>query len=676
MIRRLLFITAHRYLPDRDGGSERVTHDLCSALQRRGIAVAVLADTASDDWICWPDDSQRQDCGFWGYRDEVMSYPVYRRRDPIGAVAEVVADFVPSAAVIMAGIPLSAAQACIAAGVPTVVYFHDVNFDELLRPGETVSAFPWKEPGLAYLANSRFTAARYAARFGVTAPVVEPIVASDDYRTETIRKTVLFVNPIPAKGVTTAFALAVARPDIPFEFIESWPLGDDEFAALVERCHICGNVTLHRRTPDIRTVYARAKLLLVPSLWQEAWARVVTEAQASGIPVLASRIGGLPESVGPGGILVDPASDLAAWRDALAQLWDDPATYGRYADAALAHSRRRETQPDELVDKFLAAVDAQAAQVTPRPAVSAGAVRLDIVVPTHKRPDDLDWLLGRLREQVEGHPSRRIVVVNDGSDDPRYQAVVARHRDIAEYLVLAQNRGPAAARNAGAARATGDWLVFIDDDCEPPPYWLDWICAAIVANHDADAIGGTTCPLPSSLRRFVPRLVADGGFFPQPVVRNGRLLMLVTANLAVRRSAFAAVGGFDESMITTEDRNLTYRLGRGGAVLHFDPGWFVYHDMTGSLRSHFRRYYRYGVGNGRELALEGDAPDRERWPATPGDALYWWRRSAALWTRAGDRKLPRHGTLRTWLARVLALATYLVMDWGFVRGDRRRPQAL
>ena len=54
---------------------------------------------------------------------------------------------------------------------------------------------------------------------------------------------------------------------------------------------------------DMRSVYRDTKVLLVPSQWLETWGRVATEAQFSGIPVLASRSGALPEAVGPGGIL-------------------------------------------------------------------------------------------------------------------------------------------------------------------------------------------------------------------------------------------------------------------------------------------------------------------------------------------------------------------------------------
>lgn len=317
------------------------------------------------------------------------------------------------------------------------------------------------------------------------------------------------------------------------------------------------------------------------------------------------------------------------------------------------------------------------AEATPAPGPPAFAdISLDIVVPTYRRPADLDWLLGRLRHQVAGNPSRRVIVVNDGSHDATYAAVVERHRDIAAYHVMPANRGPAAARNLGAAHATHDWLVFIDDDCEPPPYWLDWLCATIADNADADAIGGTTRPLPSSIRRRVPGLIADGGFFPQPVLHDGQLLMLVTANLAVRRNAFTLVGGFDESMITTEDRNLTYRLGRGGAVLHLDHGWFVYHDMTGSLWSHFRRYYGYGVGNRRQFAVESDAPDRGRWPDDQRGWFYWWHRAGTCWLRAAARRTLRaYAWPRRLLGQAVGAITFLVMDLGFARGARRvRPR--
>jgi len=75
----------------------------------------------------------------------------------------------------------------------------------------------------------------------------------------------------------------------------------------------------------------------VPSVWEEAWGRVVTEAHLSGIPVIARGIGGLPEAVGPGGILVDPSAPMDSWLNALAQLWDKPEEHRALSLAALEY---------------------------------------------------------------------------------------------------------------------------------------------------------------------------------------------------------------------------------------------------------------------------------------------------------------------------------------------------
>jgi glycosyltransferase involved in cell wall biosynthesis len=73
-----------------------------------------------------------------------------------------------------------------------------------------------------------------------------------------------------------------------------------------------------------RELVAEARALLVPSLWYEAFPRVIVEAYASGVPVVASRIGALPEVVEEGvtGLLAEPG-DPASWAEALSRLRED-----------------------------------------------------------------------------------------------------------------------------------------------------------------------------------------------------------------------------------------------------------------------------------------------------------------------------------------------------------------
>lgn len=97
------------------------------------------------------------------------------------------------------------------------------------------------------------------------------------------------------------------------------------------------NVTLVPRTTDMAAIYARARILLVPSQWEEAFSRVVVEAQFSGIPALANQIGGLPEAVGNGGLLLPADAPPRHWAAALRRIWDDPAEHARLSRTARAH---------------------------------------------------------------------------------------------------------------------------------------------------------------------------------------------------------------------------------------------------------------------------------------------------------------------------------------------------
>ncbi|HXC29356.1 MAG TPA: glycosyltransferase, partial [Stellaceae bacterium] len=83
------------------------------------------------------------------------------------------------------------------------------------------------------------------------------------------------------------------------------------------------------------------------------WGRVVTEAQFSGIPVITSDRGGLPESVGPGGIVLPHNAPTAIWADTIATLWSNPGHYSQLSQAALQHAARADLDPDRQIAKLI-----------------------------------------------------------------------------------------------------------------------------------------------------------------------------------------------------------------------------------------------------------------------------------------------------------------------------------
>jgi glycosyltransferase involved in cell wall biosynthesis len=111
----------------------------------------------------------------------------------------------------------------------------------------------------------------------------------------------------------------------------------------------------------MRALYRTARLLLMPSLWEETYGRCVQEAQLSGIPVLASTRGNLVDTVGAGGATVDLHAPLEAWLAALDALWDGAAPEGALSAAARAHATRPEADPARVLDRFMAAVAHHAA---------------------------------------------------------------------------------------------------------------------------------------------------------------------------------------------------------------------------------------------------------------------------------------------------------------------------
>ena len=351
---KILFVTSGAYIPEFTGGIESTIHDMSVLLQQRGLSPGVMARLRKRTLRARLHGSRRLlGLGQAVLRDTGLGYPVYRMSRPTDRVGEVVDAFHPDVAIVQRGRIRQFAEAFRQAGVPVLVYLHHANFHHMS------DSYP--SEGVGYVANARFTADEFARETGLPADVLFPVVDRTPYLTETRGDAVLFINPVAVKGLEVALYLAQARPDIPFIFVESWPLDRAAWTALQKRTEACANIQLIRRTQDMRSLYARARVLLVPSQWDEPWGRVVTEAQMNGIPALATNRGGLPESVGTGGLLVDADAEPSAWLEALGQMWDDADTYAALSTEASHRSSAGDVAQDHLMDEFLRIVDRQIA---------------------------------------------------------------------------------------------------------------------------------------------------------------------------------------------------------------------------------------------------------------------------------------------------------------------------
>ena len=205
------------------------------------------------------------------------------------------------------------------------------------------------------------------ARRRSSSDVVRPMVRRARCGTAVDPVEALFFSLQREKGADVVLDLARARPDIRFTLVETWTVDGNATARLRADALALRNVTLGRQNADVRSFFARARVLLAPSRYEESWGRVVTEAHLNGIPVLASDRGNLPDTVGPGGICLDPDGDPSDWRREFARLWDDAAHFQAMAQAARHAAERPELREETIVAALLRTLDA-AAHRTGRPA--------------------------------------------------------------------------------------------------------------------------------------------------------------------------------------------------------------------------------------------------------------------------------------------------------------------
>lgn len=347
---RILFAGGNGYLPEMSGGVQSSTDHLVRQALAAGHETAVLAALFGDGPFGFAARVKLKLGRGNGAVDRALGYPVMRAWFPWEAAGDAVRTFRPDVAVVQCHKAVRVGKALQAHGVPLVVYLRNVEYGEL--DGDLAEL-----PGARYIANSQFTARAYRERFGVDSVVIPPTIDPAKYATATTRELVTFINVYPEKGFDTAVEVAAACPDVPFLFVESWRLSPEHLADVQRRLEPLWNVTFMRRTDDMTAVYGRTKILLAPSRWEEAWGRVASEAHCSGIPVVGSTRGGLPEAIGPGGVTLPHDAPVADWAAAVRRLWDDAAAYEAASQAAQAFSLRAELDPATQFRAFVALLE-------------------------------------------------------------------------------------------------------------------------------------------------------------------------------------------------------------------------------------------------------------------------------------------------------------------------------
>jgi glycosyltransferase involved in cell wall biosynthesis len=190
-----------------------------------------------------------------------------------------------------------------------------------------------------------------------------------------------------------------------------------------------------------------------------------------------------------------------------------------------------------------------------------------VVIPTHNREALLQRALRSVGRQTLG--DYEVIVVDDASRDATPMYLASLPPDQCRSFRNEINLGVSGSRNRGASAARGECLVFLDDDDALRPDALERLRAASLAHPESDFLWGARCVHQKDLDgNYVTSRLDDWSAVREPVSGSGLLTLTldIATNTAftIRRSVFAALGGFDEQLTVSEDRDLFIRLARGG----------------------------------------------------------------------------------------------------------------
>ena len=175
--------------------------------------------------------------------------------------------------------------------------------------------------------------------------------------------------------------------------------------------------------------------------------------------------------------------------------------------------------------------------------------------------------------------------------------------------------GASRARNAGLYATTAPIVAFTDDDCIVAPDWSE----RLARSFSDPEIGFLTGAVAADRHARLPVSVVVGSVPTRFEGAQDPAVYGAGANMAFRREAIEAVGGFDEGLgpgtvlRAAEDQDLFWRLARQGWVARYDPAIIVTHVQWRSEARAVTRTFSYGVGSGAMAAKTIRLGERHGW---------------------------------------------------------------
>ena len=246
----------------------------------------------------------------------------------------------------------------------------------------------------------------------------------------------------------------------------------------------------------------------------------------------------------------------------------------------------------------------QAENALPQSVRSVTARGCSIIIPLFNQLAYTRNCLEALKRHTDPSLIEEIILVDNGSEDGTREYLATL--DGCTVIRNERNLGFAKACNQGAKASTSPWLLFLNNDTEPQPGWLEPLLDILVVDP-AVAAAGSKLLYPDGTIQHAGIIIANDRQLPDPLRagnncvgqpadapkanRPARFQALTAACLLVRKDAFEAAGGFDEGYWNGyEDVDLCFKLGQLGWELVYQPASVVVHHESKSGADRFVKY--------------------------------------------------------------------------------------
>jgi glycosyltransferase involved in cell wall biosynthesis len=303
---RILAVT-ERYLPDYHAGSELMMHDILVGLKKLGNEIIIICEKPT--------------------AKEVDGIPIY------SYASQKVNSLAKNSDVIITHLRATSAAHYLKQrhNIPMAMIVHNnrkLEYNKIFKSKSDLLIF-----------NSKWLSDESTEK--IKSIIVNPPLITQKYKTKTIDEYITLVNISKEKGGELFWKLARKMPYRKFLAVVG-AYGDQVIPRSIPK-----NVIVQKHTSDMKKIYAKTKILLIPSVY-ETWGKVGLEAASSGIPSIAHPTKGLQESLGKSGIFVD-RNKVDQYKETIDLLMNNDRLYNKFSTKALQRSKEVASKFDQQI---------------------------------------------------------------------------------------------------------------------------------------------------------------------------------------------------------------------------------------------------------------------------------------------------------------------------------------